>query len=365
MTSKSLVKEQIDAEIYALVQEGSMTKTAIAQMYNTSPRSVGRAVERHESRLANLKMKRANSFKAAKKPASKKVKTEKNPVKLEVKQNLTSIQQALASNKKVEYIVTGDSIVMTLGTESEIVDSTNPNFKAITIAIFEGRYQEAFELMNIKKSIEKFCQGVIRIEGDQLFYGAVAIKSTLADKILQMMREGDATFHNLVNFFEKLMDNPSAESVEQLWGFISHNDVEIDEEGCIVGWKKVRRAVSGELVDSYTGKVPNDIGNIVEMPRWMVDSNRSRTCSQGLHVGAWNYVSSFSGDTILKVRVNPRDVVSVPDDYSDMKMRSARYEVIATVDKNRKVVSDKRSDQAKHVVIGVAGEVISIKPRED
>lgn len=359
--TKSLIKEQIDAEIYALVQEGSMTKVAIAQMYNTSPRSVGRAVERHIEKLAKL------SAKPTKKKAAKKAKPSKKveKVALSVPSNLSPVHQALANNSEVEYIVTGDSVVMTLGGESEIVDSTHANFKAIVQAIVAGNYKEAFELMNIRKAIEKFCQGAIRIEGDQLFYGAVPIKSVLATKILDMMKQGDASFQNLVNFFEKLMDNPSADSVSQLWGFISHNDVEIDSEGYIIGWKKVQKNREGRLFDSRTGRVPNDINNIVEMPRWMVDADRSRTCSQGLHVGAWDYVSSFSGNTIVKVRVHPRDVVSVPDDYSDMKMRSARYEVIAEVNSKREVIDEERGIfGGKHVVVGTAGELISVKDRD-
>ncbi len=73
------------------------------------------------------------------------------------------------------------------------------------------------------------------------------------------------------------MENPSKDSVEQLWGFVSHLDVEIDEEGYIIGWKKVSTR-EGKLVDSHTYRVPNDLGNIVEMPRWMVDNNRNVTC---------------------------------------------------------------------------------------
>lgn len=130
------------------------------------------------------------------------------------------------------------------------------------------------------------------------------------------------------------------------------------------GWKKVSTR-EGKLVDSHTYRVPNDLGNIVEMPRWMVDNNRNVTCSQGLHVGAWDYVRCFSGDTILKVRVHPRDVVSVPTDYNDMKMRSSRYEVAAIVDNQRKVLKawDGKTE-ALHVIVGTAGELISQRKRE-
>ncbi|WNA13761.1 hypothetical protein FIfi106_00140 [Erwinia phage FIfi106] len=101
------------------------------------------------------------------------------------------------------------------------------------------------------------------------------------------------------------------------------------------------------------------------MPRWMVDADKNVTCSQGLHVGAWDYVRSFSGDTTIKVRVHPRDVVSVPTDYNDQKMRSCQYEVVGVVDSNRKIidVTNLKGLASEVVVVGSAGELISRKPR--
>lgn len=368
MTTKT--KAQIDAEIYALVQEGKLTKTAIALKYNTSTRSVGRAVERHEATLKGAKKVASKPAKQTLKQIAKSTKkTATKPVAKAVKEAVkkepvNQLHEAMQNGNQIEYMITGDSVIMTFGADSEIVESTHPNYKEIVMAVVGGEYKRAFELMNIRKSIENFTQGAITIKGDKLFYGAVEMRSTLVDRILHMMKAGDKGFERLVMFFEKLMENPSKDSVEQLWGFVSHLDVEIDEEGYIIGWKKVSTH-EGKLVDSHTYKVPNDLGNIVEMPRWMVDNNRNVTCSQGLHVGAWDYVRCFSGDTILKVRVHPRDVVSVPTNYNDMKMRSSRYEVAAIVDNQRKVLKawDGKTE-ALHVIVGTAGELISQRKRE-
>lgn len=368
MTTKT--KAQIDAEIYKLVKEGKLTKTAIAQKFNTSTRSVGRAVERHEATLkGNKKATSTPATKTLKQVAKTFKKKADKPVKKAVKEDVqkapvNKLHEAMQNGNQIEYMITGDSVIMIFGADSEIVESTHPNYKEIVMAVISGEYKKAFELMNIRKSIENFTQGAITIKGDKLFYGAVEMRSTLVDRILHMMKTGDKGFERLVMFFEKLMENPSKDSVEQLWGFVSHLDVEIDGEGYIIGWKKVSTR-EGKLVDSHTYKVPNDLGNIVEMPRWMVDNNRNVTCSQGLHVGAWDYVRSFSGDTILKVRVHPRDVVSVPTDYNDMKMRSSRYEVAAIVDSQRNVLKawDGKTE-ALHVIVGTAGELISQRKRE-
>jgi hypothetical protein len=68
------------------------------------------------------------------------------------------------------------------------------------------------------------------------------------------------------------------------------------------------------------------------MTRSKVDDNRSVGCSQGLHAGALNYVASYgnvdAGDKIVIVKINPKDVVSVPSDCNHEKLRTCQYEVV-------------------------------------
>lgn len=449
-----MTKIQIDAAIYADVKAGIMTKTAIAKKYGTSTRSVGRAVERHEKRMADKSLQQTVSLTVIKKPVEEQ-KVEQEyiyidkttnselvagdvvmlsehsnwPVKasnprgvkgvvdvheegspwipvqwsnnepnayksvdndlillerdgkivkptseqpangipalqaddeVEIEVTESSLMDALKSGDRVEYVLTGDSVILTMNNETEIVDSTHPNYKAIREAIFNEDFKAAFELMNIRKAIETFTQGNIRIEGEKLFYGEMQVKTELADKIIQLMQKGDDGFQRLIKFFELLMQNPSRSSVEQLWGFVCHNDVEIDEDGYLIGWKKVR-SNGNNLFDSRTGKVPNNVGCVVEMPRWMVDDRRSVTCSQGLHVGAWDYVRSFSGNVITKVRMSPADVVSVPDDYDDMKVRTSKYEVVGLVNSSRQEIPNTYEYKRQHVMVGSAGEILGIK----
>jgi hypothetical protein len=54
-------------------------------------------------------------------------------------------------------------------------------------------------------------------------------------------------------------------------------------------------------------------------------------CHTGLHAGTWDYATTFSGDTLLLVKVNPRDVVSVPTDCNWQKIRTCRYTVVDVV----------------------------------
>jgi hypothetical protein len=81
----------------------------------------------------------------------------------------------------------------------------------------------------------------------------------------------------------------------------------------------------------------NSPGKIVEMERNAVDDNRDRTCSAGLHFCSQSYLTHFGGEKIVIVKINPKDVVSIPSDYNDAKGRACRYEVVGemTVDSSK------------------------------
>jgi hypothetical protein len=62
-------------------------------------------------------------------------------------------------------------------------------------------------------------------------------------------------------------------------------------------------------------------------------------CSAGLHVGTYDYALRFTR-FVIEVLVDPRDVVSVPTDCNDQKMRTCKYLVMDHVTEERKVLFD-------------------------
>ena len=68
----------------------------------------------------------------------------------------------------------------------------------------------------------------------------------------------------------------------------------------------------------------------------MVDDNQNNTCSSGLHFCSQEYLSSFgdSSSRTMILKINPRDVVSIPTDYNNSKGRACRYEVIGELGVN-------------------------------
>jgi hypothetical protein len=71
------------------------------------------------------------------------------------------------------------------------------------------------------------------------------------------------------------------------------------------------------------------------MKREDCNHNPKETCSYGLHVASWHYLTSGPGDytdrtlPIVECKVDPANVVSVPTDYDQSKMRVCEYEVLS------------------------------------
>jgi mRNA-degrading endonuclease RelE of RelBE toxin-antitoxin system len=58
----------------------------------------------------------------------------------------------------------------------------------------------------------------------------------------------------------------------------------------------------------------------------------STGCASGLHAGTYEYAKMYASGALLKVVINPRDVVSVPTDSDAQKLRVSRYRVVETID---------------------------------
>lgn len=187
--------------------------------------------------------------------------------------------------------------------------------------ILDGMFRSVSERVSIRN-------GIVHMDGDP-------VQNELADSIVNYYNAGEENFLPLVNFMEKLQTNPNPHSVEHLFRWLKQHRFAIHSDGDIVAYKGVSQdfkssnsgygIINGIECD---GHLPNNIGNIVEMPRSKVTFDPRNGCSFGLHVGNWSYASSFANQVIL-VKVNPRDVVSVPTDSSDQKMRCCRYHVVA------------------------------------
>lgn len=164
--------------------------------------------------------------------------------------------------------------------------------------------------------------GIIEVQGRPV------VKS-VADRIRQFAEQKkDAS--RLINFWERLKKNPSYWCVESLFDFLDRHKCPIAEDGRFMAFKAVR----GNFKDKYTGKVDNTPGTkVAPFDRNKVDDDKQKACSFGYHVGSDKYVNNFgaSSDKFIEVLIDPADVVSIPLDVGENKIRVCTYEVVAEI----------------------------------
>jgi hypothetical protein len=131
----------------------------------------------------------------------------------------------------------------------------------------------------------------------------------------------------LMKFWERLQRNPSFRSVQQLWNFMDHEGIPLTPEGTFLTYK----SINGDLTDHHTGQVDNTPGVVNEMPRNKISDDPNEACHYGYHVGALPYVENFgrgNNRRIIICEVDPENVVCVPYDSSQHKMRVCKYKVL-------------------------------------
>lgn len=184
--------------------------------------------------------------------------------------------------------------------------------------------------------------------------------------------ENESRIRAMVRFLIRAKENPSMPDADKLYRWIFSEKLTLTPDGHFLGYKSVAKNPRDNLSEveitlpngdtdtadyahtmqdgdvywshfngggitngvEFPGQVPQWVGAVVEMPRDKVDDRGHVECSVGLHVGTYGYASTFysgSGSQLLLVKVDPKDVVSVPD-YDFTKLRACRYTVVGEVE---------------------------------
>lgn len=251
-------------------------------------------------------------------------------------------------NTNVAYLVTDENLTISKNGKTHIVGRQYANFQDIVDALKRGDEDTAFELADRATALTKQSNGEFEVRDGVVYRNGLPVHNVVTERIIKFQNEG-LPFQPLVKFLENLLQNPSARSVNELYKFLEHKFMPITADGCFLAYKGVQEDYlsitsgttqvrvsedGGKTFRTVTGRVPNNVGNILEVDRNQVDDNAERTCSYGLHAGALEYATSFAGGRgrMVVVKINPRDAVSVPTDANAQKLRASRYEVIADYD---------------------------------
>lgn len=224
--------------------------------------------------------------------------------------------------KTISKILTQSAITLVItGMSPFTMSREHKCFDKLVDAVNKKDIDEVIKLIDISRTMQEFSTGRVTVKNGQVWFDGAVLHDIIADRILEMYNQ-DIDFTYMVKFLENLVENPSEQSRNELYLFLENGNMPITEDGRFLAYKWV----TDNYKDCHTRKFDNSVGKIHKMDRSKVDPVRENTCSYGFHVCTHGYTKF--GDRLMVVAVNPRDVVSVPVDYNNAKMRVSEYEVM-------------------------------------
>lgn len=233
------------------------------------------------------------------------------------------------------YNLTDQTLTVVIDGRPEVIHSDNAAYER-AIAILGDDSLTLDETVDALKSLTRPLTTLtdvddsrVTVEGRRVLFDGENIPTALSEKLVSVARAG-LDLAPWKRFTIRLFSNPSRGAQAELNEFLERGNLPITEDGCFLAYKRVSEAYR----DLHSNTFDNSVGAVCEMPREDVDSDRTRTCSKGLHFCSQHYLRSFfsGGGRIVIVKVDPADVVSIPNDYQFTKGRTWRYEVVGEVE---------------------------------
>lgn len=220
------------------------------------------------------------------------------------------------------------SITVFIDGEFNTIDKSHINYEPLLEELRkepEDRDLEAIKSMtSVIKMIEMFTTGKVTVFEDAIHYDGVAVNNYMTQRMVEIIQQG-VSIEPWARFMDNVFQNPAEYARHELYEWMEKANMPITPDGCFLAFKKVRR----DFTDCHTGKFDNSPGTILEMPREKCDPVRTNHCSTGFHFCSVGYLGSFGGQRVVVVKINPKHVTSIPNDYKFTKGRTCRYEVIA------------------------------------
>ena len=230
----------------------------------------------------------------------------------------------IGAKNKVTIVI--DSEIFNISVEK---DGKEKYQKVIDMIKAKCSTEELYLVVSIKKQVETFSNGVVTIKDGKVHLKDKCIESTYVGTKLLELHAAGFDCQPLMKFIDNLYQNTSYRSVTLLYKFLEDFNMPITPDGCFLAYKKV----GPDFKDLYTGTMDNSVGAIVSMDRNEIDDDPNSLCSAGLHFCAFSYISQYAQDAtnsvVVILKINPKDVVSIPTDYDGAKGRCCKYEVVS------------------------------------
>lgn len=180
------------------------------------------------------------------------------------------------------------------------------------------------EYITVKKALIRLTAGLVEVTDEGILYAGKLVENYMTQRMMDLLLDG-FDIAPWARFMDNVMLNPAEYARDELYEWMEKAKMPVTPDGCFLAFKKVR----ANYTDCHTGRFNHSPGTIVEMDRAECDTDRSNHCSTGFHFCSASYLASFGGQRVVVVKVNPKDVTSIPDDYSFTKGRTCCYEVVA------------------------------------
>ena len=231
-------------------------------------------------------------------------------------------------NKIIRYAITPSGTVSgAYDGKPFLVTRRHPYYDAVLQAIQSNDGDGLLNLVDVSKSMSIATKGRCTVQNGRVFYDGKVTHNEVAKRILRLL-DGGYNHEPMMRFMENVMANPSDTSRNELYLFLEKSTLPITEDGFFLAYRKVNADYTSNHANPDGTKNLNRIGDEPFMKREDVDPLRQNTCSTGLHACSLSYLTSFSGQRTMIVKINPADVVSVPPDYNEAKLRCCRYLVV-------------------------------------
>lgn len=248
--------------------------------------------------------------------------------------------------KYIPYVISGSVVTILFEGKNIPVSTAHPKYDEVLKMVKEGDADALRLFLTPKQAVVESAAGAAKgrvtlVDGELLFDGEPMAGSNVS-RILSYQRDGH-DIQPYLNYEANKAENPSFRARKELDGFVEACRLPVTQDGHILAYK----VVAPDFTDLYTRKMDNSVGAIVEMDRREVDDDCNRTCSDGLHFASLEYIlkgnygTGYQGaNHLVIVKINPRDVVSIPTDYNNSKGRACRYEILEEVEWGTRIEVD-------------------------
>ena len=226
------------------------------------------------------------------------------------------------SECSISYTLTNQSLSISCDGKNYSFQKGAPNFAILAQALDNKDWTTVRANLDVRGAVKCWTDGKFTYTGAELLYDNTPVPASFTNRVLAMMAKNESV-KPLLRFYERLQQNPSWRSVQQLFTFLQHSNIPILPDGCFLAYK----GVNPDYTDVHTGKINNRPGTTHNMPRNQISDDPDVPCHFGFHVGSHRYAVGF-GTRVVVCKIDPMNVVCVPKDEECQKVRVCEYTVV-------------------------------------